>query len=271
MQFGAKKSKFDIRDYRIKKSVTQGADIPTEFSWDFNVPVKNQGLVSSCVAHALASILEFHAPHDRELSTNFIYGIQKQLCGHSGEGMYLRDACKIAATYGDMLESDCPGNTEVPKCHSVAEESLLDDIKVDMAVKHRIENYILCVGDDEIKYAIYKYGPVLANMKWYDTYYAGLDGVLRGKRKGSVGYHAIVVYGYDANGYWCQNSWGKLWGKSGKFYVPNEYGLNEVRALVDYENDDELILPKEQTFIDILYKVFNSIVNFFINIFKKKS
>jgi len=35
--------------------------------------------------------------------------------------MYLTDALKISNKYGDMLEKDCAGNTEIPNCWGEAE------------------------------------------------------------------------------------------------------------------------------------------------------
>ena len=114
--------KIDLRDHSINKNVAAAEEYPEEFALDISyMKIKNQGQVNSCVAHAMSTILEYHTKGEADLSTNFIYGIQNKLCGHDGEGMYLNDALKIAKEYGDMLEDDCDGNTEVPKCWEIAE------------------------------------------------------------------------------------------------------------------------------------------------------
>lgn len=269
MEFGCKLSQYDIRDYKLKAGVAASSELPESYSCPLLAPVKSQGAVSSCVAHATSSILEYHAPHDNKLSTNFIYGIQKQLCGHEGKGMYLRDACKIASKYGDMLETDCPGNTEVPGCYTIAENALEDADKAQNAYKHRILKYFTCKNNDEIKHALYNYGPVLGSIKWYNAFKTDKNGTLVGEQTGDYGYHAIMIYGYTPDGFWCQNSWGKNWGKQGRFFLPNSIKIKEARGFIDFENDEELNVPGRSTLLDILYKAINCCVNFIVNLFKK--
>jgi hypothetical protein len=52
------------------------------------------------VAHATSSILEYfnykEIQDSRQLSTDFIYGMQGIKFNRLEKGMYLRDACKIA-------------------------------------------------------------------------------------------------------------------------------------------------------------------------------
>ena len=89
LSLGCKLSPVDLRDYKI----CAGAQLPDSFELDFSdIKVKNQGSVSSCVAHAMSTILEYHAHSNYQLSTNFIYGIRKALYNQQGKGMYLRDA-----------------------------------------------------------------------------------------------------------------------------------------------------------------------------------
>ena len=142
MEFGCKLSPRDVRDFKIKAMPAGAAPLPEEYICDLNINVKNQKSVSSCVAHAISSILEYHAKGKYELSTNFIYGAQNAVCGRSeGKGMFLRDACKIVTGYGDMLLDDCPGNTETPKCYEIAEQARV--------LKERLEMYDAIAGHDE--------------------------------------------------------------------------------------------------------------------------
>ena len=72
------------------------------------------------MAHALSTVLEYHAKNTVRLSTEFIYCLRDEFSNYKGKGMYMRDACKIASKYGDLLYEDCPGNTEVPNCFNTA-------------------------------------------------------------------------------------------------------------------------------------------------------
>lgn len=266
MEYGCKLSLCDLRDYRITEPAGASA-LPEEYICELRAPVKNQRSVSSCVAHAVSSILEYHANGKHKLSTNFIYGGQRTICGRGeGKGMYLRDACKIVKDYGDMLLEDCPGNDEVPKCYSIADEALNDESKVACSKVFRIVKYFSCSSIKDIQKAIYTYGPVLASYKWYDTFKVNKDGVLTGEQKGDHSHHAVMIYGYTPEGFWCQNSWGKSWGKDGRFFVPYEYKVSEARGFVDLDNDSEtqdLIQPKRNAFLDLIYKILNCIINMF--------
>ena len=263
-KYGCNPPVVDVRDYKLAKA-TEDKSLPIAYTPMALPNVKNQGSVSSCVAHATSSILEYYdlSIGRNTLSTNFIYGIQNKECGHDGSGMYLRDACKIVTKYGDMLESECPGNNEVPKCWSIAEKSLENTESKDKALYFRADSYFACKNNEEVKRAIYNYGPVLGSIKWYDTFKVNKDGVLTGEQKGDYGYHAIMVYGWNEKGFACQNSWGTLWGEKGRFILPYDIPLAEAKGIVDAE-DNTLVKPKRNKFLDIVYKI----VNFILNIFK---
>ena len=260
----------DVRDYTLARSAAS-SKLPTAYTTQFTPRVKNQGGVNSCVAHATSSILEYHETNDGgdvKLSTNFIYGIQKQISGYAGQGMYFRDACKIANKYGDMLESDCPGNDEVPAAHSIAEEAVKDSHKIEVASYYKISSYVRLTNNNNIKYAIMNYGPVLASVKWYNTFKCDKDGVLQGEQKGDAGHHAIMLYGWNETGFLAQNSWGTNWGKKGRFILPYEIPVAEAWQFIDAENND-VVKPKRTPFLDIVYKIVNIFVNLFIKIFKQ--
>lgn len=265
---GCLPEKKDIRDYKLKAGVISAADLPEEFTFDVEAPVKNQGAVNSCVAHAMSSILESYTEDD--LSTNFIYGTQKMLYGHEGEGMYLRDACATALKYGDMKYEDCPGNIEVPDCYESAEATLKVSEKKEAAYYYRINRYFSCNSPAEIKYAIYNYGPVLAALNWSYSFYVDDEGILRtdDEKPEYCGGHAIMVIGWTKDGFLCQNSWGENWGFNGKFIFPYTMSFTEARGIEDYDNrlDEEDDPIKESSFVatlKVVYMIINKILNFF--------
>lgn len=265
MTYGCKAPKIDVRDYKLAKSAVRAEDIPAEFIPKELPRVKNQSNVSSCVAHAMSSILEYHdIAQGNTLSTNFIYGIQKQLCGREGSGMYLRDACKIVQTYGDMLKEHCPGNTEVPKCWEIAEKSLNNEEYKKIASAFKVKSYFSLKSIDEIKRAILEFGPVICSIKWYDNFTV-VNGTLSGEQSGEYGHHAVMVYGWTEEGFLCQNSWGQSWGDAGRFTLP--YSI-KIRESFGVEDEDNLLIihPKRNKFLDFIYKI----LNFILNLFKKK-
>ena len=273
MEFGCHRPTLDLRDFKLAKTTVSNAILPQEYSCPNKMAVKDQMLVSSCVAHAMSSILEYHAVSPVKLSTNFIYGSQRKLFNRTTKGMFLRDACKIAADYGDMLLEDCAGNTEVPACFEKAEAALADQTKLNKAKVFRVLKYFNCTSIDDIKYTLFNHGPVLASIRWYKNYTTKLDGTLTGKQKGDYGYHAFVIYGYNTEGFLCQNSWGVLWGKMGKFILPYNIALADAWGFIDVDNDDEvreLIETRPNRVTDILFKILNALINFFTKVFDRK-
>lgn len=260
MKFGVLKPKIDKRDYKLRSGVTE---LPLEYSCTDLPPAKNQLDVNSCVAHATSSILEYFTQKELgrhiSLSTNFIYGIQGILFNQMEEGMYLRDACKIAAKYGDSLLVSIPGNTEQPQCTADLREKVNVTLYKE-AFNFHINSYAQCEDDFAIKQAIYKHGPVLASVKWYERF--DLDGnSLTFDTSAPFGLHAIVIYGWNKKDWLCLNSWGKNWGDKGHFLLPFGEDIEEVWSFVDADNTEDIVIPKNNFFLNLLYKLFNWLVN----------
>ena len=93
--YGCLPAKKDLRDYKIHASANVVETFPETFELPRYGKVKNQGTVSSCVPHAISTVLEYFDKGYNVLSTNFIYGLQERISGRLGKGMYLADACKI--------------------------------------------------------------------------------------------------------------------------------------------------------------------------------
>jgi C1A family cysteine protease len=253
---GAMPPKKDVRDYKIAATL----ELPNSFELKLPMAVKNQFAVSSCVAHATASILEYHDNGEHTLSTNFIYGGQKPICNRDGKGMYLRDACKIVQKYGDPLEADCQGNVEVTRCYDVAQAALDNENVMKVAQKFKVEAYVDLKTPEDIKYAIYKYGPVLASMNWYKDISVDGQGVIHSSQTGKYGGHAFVIYGWNEKGFLIQNSWGTWWGNNGRAILPYSFKLKEAKALIDAKNDD-IIIPKRNKALDFCYRIINFVLN----------
>jgi len=267
MYRGCIPSKVDIRDYKITYSASDV--LPAKFRLTKLPKVKDQKCVNSCVAHATSTILEYFDYQDgkgHELSTNFLYGGQKKLCGYEGQGMYLRDACEIAKDYGDPIESLCKGNDEVPDSWAVAEEALDNQEALDNAKFFKIKSYYRCDNIGAIKKAVHKYGPVLVCIKWYNDFSVDSTGVIHSTQTGDYGYHAVIIYGWNDKGFYIQNSWGRNWGKNGRAILPYEIPVEEGRVLIDDSIDidkKDVVVPKRNSLLDIFCKIANWIINLF--------
>lgn len=262
--FGCLLDKTDIRDYKIAAAAVKAITYPETFECAKIARVKNQGGVGSCTAHATSTILEHHYTGiDAQLSTNFIYGIHNKLFGSEGPGLSLREALKTVLQYGDPEYDYCKGNTEVSKVYGIAEQAFEDPVAMENAAKYKISGYARANNINDVKYALMNYGPVLACISWYNGNTCDENGVLTMGDSLNC-YHAIVVYGWNEIGWLCQNSWGIRWGKKGYFIVPYEYGLEEAFSIIPTGismDKDVIKKPIRNKFLDLIYKLLNSILN----------
>ena len=265
--FGAINSSFDIRDY----SIVTANNVPEKFYCPIQVPVKNQGQYSTCVAHAAASAVEYHykkiTGKYRKFSTEFIYGI-RDIGYYVGEGMSIRDALKTLLQYGDVFEVDCPGNNHVQQSINNV-HSRESELKV-LAYPHRISAYYKCNGTHKIKSALLAHGPVLVSIDVHEKY-RFVDDVYDDNSSKRIGKHCVLIIGYDEKGWLIQNSWGKYHAGDGKFYMPYSYKFNEAWGLADSIDDTtvNVIKIKPRSFIlDKIYKIYNKLINLFLNLKK---
>lgn len=266
---GAIFSPKDIRDYRIKK-----ADMAQEFPEEFELElpnVKNQGSVGSCVAHAIATTIEYH---DRDLdpepkSVGYIYG-NRRMTTHLGIGLVTRDALKTTCQYGDVSFAKFPYNREVPKVIEEVEK-VLDDLSEDGEL-HRFKAYYKLSSVDEVKTSLMTSGPVIFAMNWYSDMFVNEDGVLKSRSDFDIPYkqggHCMVIYGWNKQGWKIRNSWGKSWGVKGNAILPYDSPIKELWGITDDENTP-LIKPFTTKIGRWFAKVFNTICLFFYKIFYK--
>ena len=255
---GALKSSFDARDYQL---VASTKNFPESFLLP-KVPVKNQGQVNSCVAHAISTIVEYHhmRQHNEKVSfsTEFIYGF-RDIGYYVGKGMSIRNALRTLQKYGDVTTSILPGNNE----YQLAIENVNKNLEYykDEAYNHRITSYFRINDNNAVKTALMDHGYVVVSMKWHknaslvdDIYNAGGSEVL--------GNHAVVICGWNKDGWIVQNSWGDLWGKAGRFIVPFDFKFNEMWGITDNITSN-IKRPKTGKVWEFVYKIWNAIVNKF--------
>lgn len=269
---GALPKKIDLRNYKVSGSIQDTESELEEFQLTgFPMTIKNQQSVNSCVAHALSTILEYYAQTDElnsKLSTNFIYGSQYFISGRKGTGMYLLDACKCAQKYGDAPYEMCPGNIEMPDTIPSVESIMNDDNKMPYVYQYLVDSYAACSNSDNIKYALTTYGPVLVSIKWYThSYFDTNTNTLVSDYTDEFDYHAIVIYGWNKAGFLCQNSWGDSWGNNGTFILPYDHKIEEAYSFVDAKNTD-VVVPKTNGFLKILYKICNLFLNIGLTIIR---
>lgn len=257
---GAIKSPFDIRDYTIKALLK--SQLPEEFELP-TLPVKNQFTTGSCVAQALALLVEYHhrRQHNEEVqfSTEFIYA-NREDTDHQEEGMILRQAFACLKKYGDVKYEDMKGNNIYPIARANFEKN---DIELlEKAFPNRISAYFRINSELELKTALKLYGYVVISMPWYKKYKLDKDGCYCPDLKAKKGSHAVVIYGWNDKGWKVQNSWGKSWGKNGRFILKYDFKYNEAWGAIDTITDDSGLNKKEYgPFRSALCRACNWIVN----------
>ena len=266
---GALFSKPDVRDYT---AYTMQSDFPIEFELDMP-KVKSQGVVGSCVAHALSTVVEYFNTKESgkyiEMSTGYIYG-NRRLTLHKGRGMYTRDAVSTTAKYGDVPNSYFPVNVEVPYAIEKFEQEV-DKIEAE-GYHFKFAEYFKLKDELAIKTSIMENGPAILSMYWFDDIKVK-NGVMQTKcvKTSKTGGHCMVIYGWNDTGWKVQNSWGSTWGKGGTVIIPYEVSFKEVWGIKDAEATSSLVLrkPFKTKFGEKLAKFLNFVISIVYNAFHK--
>lgn len=270
--FGALFSKKDVRDYKI-----DCASAPVEFPEEFTLKmpkVKNQSNVGSCVAHSIATVVEYfnnlQENSKEEMSIGYIYGNRTNTT-YTGVGMYTRNAIAATCKYGDVTKKLFPYNEEVPgiieKFNAQSEELL------SKGQPNRFTSYYKLDTENEIKTSLMKNGPVVFAMKWYEDIKV-VDDVITTSQKGSGGGHCMVIYGWDKRGWKIQNSWGSRWANDGRAILPYDVKISEAWGVIDTLTGEhtDVIKPYNGKIGSVIAKLLNIIINMnsgLINLLKR--
>lgn len=228
---GAIQNSKDLRDIDIAQ-VQAPVKIPEKYETDILwIPVFNQLANGSCVGHAHAVIHIYNEFKENKklvpVSPRYLYALSKKYDNYTGQGTSPRVTAKI------QVDKGCASETYVPNDNTLAHDIY---IKVDESTgidagRYKMKGYAFVADNlDSLKQAIYQNGLVAITISVgnYDTEI----------KKGTLGLHRVVAYGYDGDKILFRNSWGKEWGNNGNgFFYYKDQSLLDSMTFVDMPNE----------------------------------
>ena len=221
----------------------EAVSLPKRWNWmDHNgvTPIKDQHPSGTCWAFATVGPIEcnilIHDGVEEDISEQYLVSCNNEGFGcNTGGWSVHRYHCVIPpgeaahdGLSGAVLESDfpyqCPGYPGTPPCCS-------DEYPCPHPRAYWIDDFAyIGYTVEEIKQAIFKYGPISASVA-VDPYFQAYTSGVFNRDYDSFTNHAITLVGWDdtqgENGIWyLRNSWGDDWGEDG--YMRIEYGCSRV-------------------------------------------
>lgn len=209
--------------------------------------VMDQGMIGSCVAHAVASAIEFaqamrpndpavpdflEADRKFPVSRLFLYYEARTAIGMESidSGCYIRDALRVAYNVGVPRES---GWRYVEEEYSTKPPRR----SYKYAPYHKITSYrSVGVNVEQVKAALALGLPVVIGVSVFSSFFhSGGDIPFPTATDDYLGGHAILLVGYDddAKRFKFLNSWGTGWGHAGYGTLPYAY-VGNPRLGADY-------------------------------------
>jgi len=212
---------------------------PRELPWWCDERIRDQGEQPSCTGHALAAIVDHlrardlgddranpaPAPGLREpwVSWRMLYAMARYHDEWLGEeyggssirgalkGFYYNGVCSLAAERAARLDLDDPGP------HSewrITKELLESAATIQLGAYYRVRPRLA-----DVHAALSEAGLVLASADIHPGWLHPEPGgtIPYGLRESGhpTGRHAFVLTGFDGDGFWVQNSWGRQWADGG--------------------------------------------------------
>lgn len=223
----------DLRDIHLAQVQTP-VSVPFKYSTDISwIPVFNQKSIGSCVGHAHAVIHIYNEFKENgkipNLSPRYIYALSKKLDNYKGQGTYPRVSAGIEFRKGCATENLVPNNNDL------THEQYIDIIETPEmkanAKPYRIKGYAGNIKTtNQLKDAILQNGLVAVTIS--------VGGYTSPIKKGNLGYHRVVAFGWEGNRFFFRNSWGEAWGNKGDgFFDFADQRLIDNMVFIDLPNE----------------------------------
>jgi len=235
----------DWRERATFQEMLMSIGLPISYDWRPNgvTPVKNQGGCGSCWAFGtvgpLESQIKIKCGVTENLSEQYLVSCNTNGWGCGG-GWWAHDyhEWKIPpgeSEAGAVLEADFPYTARDDRCNPPHPHPYKIDSWSFVYSQYSVPSV------QQIKQAIYQYGPVSAAVVVRSQFQAYTGGVFDVDESYADINHAIVLVGWDDNYQWngntygvwiLRNSWGSGWGEGGYMYIT--YGTSSVGYAANY-------------------------------------
>ncbi len=218
-----------------KKALPASVDLRSKCS-----PIKNQGELGSCTAHAGVGLMEYYQRNafrkHIDGSRRFLYKATRNLLGWTGDdGAYLRTTMKAMVLFGICPEQywvyDIEKFNEEPSafCYAFAQNyqamkyyrldpSGITTGKLLQSVKEKIAAQLPSMFGFSVYNSI-SFDPGFPDIPFPE----GGDQLIGGHAVVAVGYDDKRKIGKETGALLIRNSWGKEWGDKGYGWLPYEY------------------------------------------------
>ena len=171
----------------------------------------------------------------KSFSPRYLYALSKKLDGYPSQGTYPR------LTNSIMLKNGCALTDTVPNDTTLTHETYIDVKETAKVTKqaepYKVKGYVFIPNNMEsIKQAIFQNGLIAMSIHVGDFNHAPM-------KKGNIGSHRVVAYGYEVVGndlkILCRNSWGEQWGDKGNFFImwsDFKDGIDDINTYTDIPN-----------------------------------
>jgi hypothetical protein len=209
----------DTADFRDRMYEATLEEVPLhrtlEEYREFGVPILDQGEEGACTGFGLATVANYLlrkrriTPDERSVSPWMMYDMARRYDewpGERYEGSSARGAMKGWHRHGVCSADSWPDGKKALNDER-AREALVRPLGSYFRVNHKDLVYMhVAIAEVGVLYAT-----SIVHEGWDDV---GEDGIITPGGK-PLGGHAFAIVGYDARGFWIQNSWGEDWGNGG--------------------------------------------------------
>lgn len=228
----------DLRDWKAESIYSVLAiDIPEVYDLrPYLLPIRDQGSQGACSAFSAACIKEYqeykNVSLDEYMSPQFIYNNRST---YPSAGMYPRDTMQILQNLGCARE-------KVYQYGKIESKDKITEEVFNDAYNFRIQNYAQVSTIEGLKIALIQNGPCYISVPGYD--YGSRMWKPKADSQSIKFYHAMVVVGFNKEGFIIRNSWSESFGEKGYCTLPYEdWGLqSEIWTTID--DNSTIVNPK---------------------------